>query len=438
MDDQTHVVQLKYIPRKYQEELHKKLRRFSVVLCHRRFGKSVFAINHLINAAIKSKKVMPRFAYLAPTYGQAKRISWSYFHYYLDNFPGVVFNEAELRIDFTHNDARIMLLSAENPMSLKGIYLDIAVLDEFAEMPPMVFTEVIRPTLSDRRGEALFIGTIKGQNHFWDYYQFAISGEDKDWFGANYKASETGILPEEELASARATMPDAEYKQEYENDPLAGLVGAYFKDQLAEAELGGRIGDVPHDKGCVVDTYWDLGIGDMCAIWFVQSKDAVHYMIDHYQASGQAIPDILYEIRKKNYNWGAFVFPHDVQARDFSTGKTRLQTFFSLGVRNTRVVPKVGSKRESIDAARRIFNKCRFDKVKCREGLKMLANYQKRWDSKGMCFADAPLHNNASNSADAFQCFAMGCRPDSGETEWEREARTGELVAETEYDLFGG
>jgi len=430
------IIETKYVPREHQYYIHQHLKRFSVVLCHRRFGKSVFAINHLINAAIKSKKPMPRFAYLAPTYSQAKRISWSYFKYYLENIPGIEFNEAELRIDFKHNGARIMLLSSENPMTLKGIYLDIVVLDEYAEMNPMVFREVIRPTLSDRKGEALFIGTVKGQNHFWEAYEYARDKDDPNWFGAMFKASETGIIDKEELDDARKVMTDEEYNQEYECDPLAGLVGSYFNKELMAAEREERIGEFPHDPSIQVDTYWDLGIGDMAAIWFCQSKHGYHYMVDYYQVCGASIPEVLNTIKQKNYNYGKFVFPHDVMARDFSTGRTRLQTFFNLGVRNTKVVPKVGLKRESINAARMIFPKCYFHKKTCNEGLKMLANYMRKWNAKNNVFEENPLHNYASNGADAFQQFAMGCRDDSRGSTFEEERSYKDLAAEMQYDIF--
>lgn len=407
------VISTGYTPRTHQYRLHQLLKRFSVIICHRRFGKTVFALNHLINAALTCTRAMPRFAYLAPNYGQAKRVAWDYVKSYTGNIPGVEYNEAELRVDFP-NGARIQLLSGENPMSLKGIYLDGVVLDEYGDMNPTVWGEVVRPTLSDRKGWALFIGTVKGENHFWEMFTFARDSGDKEWFAALYKASETGIIDKEELDSARRQMTEEEFNQEYECDPRAGLVGAYFAKELSKADREVRIRDVPHDPQYPVDTYWDLGLNDTTAIWFVQSSRFDHRFIDYYEISGMSLPEIVAEIRKKPYNFDHFVLPHDAEVRDLSTGRSRKQMMYDLGCRRIKVVPRIGKKIESINAARVIFSKCYFDKTNCKLGLKALANYQRRWDAKNNVFQESPLHNWASNGADAFQQFAMGSMEGGG------------------------
>lgn len=355
---------------------------------------------------------MPRFAYIAPTYPQAKRVIWDPLKQYVSNIPCEI-NEADLRIDFPHNKARIMLLSAENPVSLKGIYLDGVILDEAAEMHPDLWGEVIRPTLSDRRGWANFIGTPRGQNNFYDLYMYAKESGDPDWFSAMYKASETGLVSQEELASNRKQMTDDKFEQEFECSFNAGLIGSYFAKELSKAESEKRITRIPHDPGLPVDLYLDLGINDLAAVWFVQSLRGRHRLIDYYEVSGLSIPEFTAEIKKRNYNFGEWVFPHDAQARDFSTGKTQLQVFYNLGCRPQRVIPRIGTKQESINAARMIFGACEFDAEKCKVGLKALASYQKKWDAKNNVFSESPLHNFASNGADAFQQFALGCRSDS-------------------------
>lgn len=433
------VVSTGYTPREHQAKLHLNVKRFNVVVCHRRFGKTVWAINHLIDRALRCTLPMPRFAYLAPTYGAAKRITWDYLKEFCSKIPGVEFNEAELRVEFPANRARIMLLSAENPGALRGIYLDGVLLDEFAEMNPTVWTAVIRPTLSDRRGWAIFIGTPKGTNTFYDLYEYAVTGTDAEWFAAKFKASETGIIAQDELDSAKRSMSEEEYEQEYEVSFAAGLVGAYFTKELAAAEKDGRIGKIPHDPALPVDTYWDLGINDMCAVWFVQTLRGRHRVIDYYEISGASIPDVLRDIRKKEYNFGRFVLPHDANARDFSTGKAQVQVFRDHGVRNITIVPRVGTKREGINAARMIFAVSEFDAEKCKTGLKALANYQRKWDAKNNVFQDTPLHNFASNGADAFQQFGLGARNDSrgGTFLTEADERgSGELFAEMDYDVF--
>ena len=447
-----------YVPRLLQAELHRKLKRFNVLVMHRRFGKTVFCINEMVDQGLRfSKKdpltgktlLNPRFAYLAPLYGQAKRVAWDYLKQYTASIPGVTTNEADLRVDIPRphlgDSIRFTLLGADNPASLKGIYLDGVILDEYAEMNPTAWREVIRPTLSDRKGWAIFIGTPKGQNSFYELYEGAKNGfqqedgsifVDKEWASFLYKASETGIIDNAELDSARRSMTEEEFAQEYECSFNAGLVGAYFAKELTKAEEEKRILKLSHDPMLLVDTYWDLGLNDTTAIWFVQSFRNRHRIIDFFEICGVGIPEILAEIKKKPYNFGRWVLPHDVSVRDFSTGKARIQTFQSLGCRHTHIVPRVGKKMESISAARMIFGLCEFDVDKCKLGLKALANYQRKWNAKNNVFEESPLHNWASNAADAFQCFAMGTRQDSNSSQHEPYNGHGELVAETEFNPY--
>ena len=185
-------IEIPYSPRPLQNALHQELaqKRWGVVVCHRRFGKTVMAINHLLRDAILNTKPNPRYAYIAPTYRQAKAVAWDYLKQFAGAIPMVRFHETELRADLP-NGARIQLLGSENPDSLRGIYLDGTCLDEMADMPESLFPEIIRPALSDRKGWALFIGTPRGHNSFFDLYE-AAEGQ-ADWHTALYKASDTGI-----------------------------------------------------------------------------------------------------------------------------------------------------------------------------------------------------------------------------------------------------
>lgn len=183
-----------------------------VLVCHRRFGKTFYAINALIHAALSARRPESRFAYIAPYYKQSKQVAWDYFKQFTHMIPGIAYNEAELRIDFP-NGSRIRLYGGDNPDALRGIYLDGVVLDEVADMRPTLWGEVIRPTLADREGWAVFIGTPKGIDLFYDIYQKALT--EHGWYAAVYRADETGLLPAEELAAARKDMTDQQYAQEF-------------------------------------------------------------------------------------------------------------------------------------------------------------------------------------------------------------------------------
>lgn len=243
MDDRLKVT-IPYQPRPLQAKFHKEARRFSVAVCHRRFGKTVMAVNWLLKEIISCPRERAQGAYISPTYSSSKRIAWQMLREYAGVIPGVTFNEAELRCDLP-DGRRIWLLGAENPDSLRGLRLDAACLDEFADMNSRLFPEIIRPALSDfGDGRCLWIGTPRGENQFKEIYDTALknmeNGSDQ-WYAMRFPASETGVLAQEELDAAKATMDPSQYGQEFEVSWSAALVGAYYANSLDMAETDGRI-----------------------------------------------------------------------------------------------------------------------------------------------------------------------------------------------------
>jgi hypothetical protein len=209
------VVTIPYSPRNHQVEMHRQIEshRFACIVAHRRFGKTVAVVNHLVKMAATCTLPEPRCAYIAPLYAQAKSVAWDYLRRYTAPIPGVVKNESELWVQLPNN-GRVRLFGADNPDALRGMYFDCVVLDEVAQMKPIVWGEIIRPAIADRGGSAVFIGTPKGRNLFSDIYQEAI--RDSKWWVGMYRASETGVLPESELEEARRQMSPNQYAQEFE------------------------------------------------------------------------------------------------------------------------------------------------------------------------------------------------------------------------------
>jgi hypothetical protein len=226
--DSTMYVEIPYFPRTQQLEMHEAMenKRWGVVVAHRRWGKTVAAVNHLIKKATQCTKQRPRFSYLAPLYSQAKTVAWDYLLHYTSEFPRKV-NQSELWVELEHNGARIRLFGADNPDSLRGQYNDGVVIDEPPQMKPEVWGEIIRPTLVDRKGWAIFIGTVNGKDLLYDIVQTALRDPD-DWFYCNHKASETGVIPEEEMIAARKQMSAAQWAREMENDFEAGAQTSYI------------------------------------------------------------------------------------------------------------------------------------------------------------------------------------------------------------------
>lgn len=336
------VIDIGYKPRPFQLWLHAKLKRFNVVAAHRRFGKTRFSIAELLDRALHCELKNPQYAYIAPTYGAAKRIAWEYMKDATKDFPGVKQNESELKVEIPRpakgDKIIIMLLGAENPGSLRGIYLDGAIIDEFAECDPTLWSQVIRPALSDRKGWAIFIGTPKGRNHFYDIYHNTIG--QADWLQITFRASQTNVIDKGELESARMTMSEEEYEQEYECSWSAALIGAYYAKQMQVLEKNGKLhAAVDHDPALAVNTFWDLGVGDTTVIWFAQQYGTQVRLIDYYETSGQDIAHYADVLRSKRYVYDTHYLPHDAAARDLSSGKTRQETLSNLGIK-THIIPR--------------------------------------------------------------------------------------------------
>ena len=352
-------------------------------------------------------------------YKQAKAVAWDYVRHYAGVIPGAEFNEAELRCDLP-GGARIQLLGADNPDALRGLYLDGVVLDEYAQMTPRAWDEVIRPALADRQGFAIFIGTPMGPNPFKDLLDQArkhIAEGNPEWWAAVYKASETNVLPKAELDAAKTAMSSDAYAQEFECSFEAATKGAYFGQEMREAEDDGRISGVPHDRAVRVETWWDLGITDATAIWFAQRVGREVHLIDYYEQSGEPLSHyvgVLEEkARKHRYIYSTHVFPHDVKAKELIAGKTREETLKSLGI--TVTVCPDHHVVDGIEAAKNLISRCWFDRVRCERGVKCLQLYRKEWDEKRQTFKLNPLHDWTSHGADAFRYGAMH-KPPSG---WE-------------------
>lgn len=398
-------VVIPYAPRPLQRQIHDGMdaHRFGAAVCHRRFGKSVCAINHLQRAAVKCRLKRPRFAYIAPTYTQGKSNVWDYMKYYARPIPQHTVHESELRIGYP-NEGQVRIFGADNPDSLRGLYFDGVVFDEYGLHPPKIFKEVIRPALSDRGGWALFLGTPNGKNEFYDVVHKARI--DPAWFFAEFKASQTGILSAEELAAARAVMTQDEYEQEFECSFEASVRGAVFARELQAAREAGRITRVPFDPAIPVDTDWDLGVGDSTAIWFTQSLYSGEVrVIDYYEASGEGLPfyrQMLNERASKyGYAYGEHWAPHDIEVREMGLGNSRKETARSLGL-YFQVVPKL-SLEDGIHAARMLFPRCWFDAEKCQRGIETLQHYRYDYNTSIKEFKSVTVHDWASHGADAFR-----------------------------------
>lgn len=379
-----------------------------LTVCHRRFGKTVYGINKLLKACATLKRERPRYAYIAPLRVQAKSIAWDYLKYYSRPIPGIQVYESELRVDYP-NGGRITLYGSDNPDALRGIYLDGCILDEYAQIHPRLFSEIIRPTLSDRQGWAEFQGTPAGRNHFHELYQEIR--DDQNWGIHVFKASETGIIAADELADARRQMSDEEYAQEYECSWTAAIRGAYYADLIEKARQDKRITRVPVESGYPVNTYWDLGVDDTCAVWFHQLIGREHRFVDYYENSNEGLEHYVNVLRGKGFAYGDHYLPHDVEIREITSGIGRKQALENMGLKPVKVVSRIRNVAEGIQMVRQKLPSCVFDAERCKVGLQALESYRREYDEKHKVYRNHPLHDWASHGADAFRQFAQGFIP---------------------------
>lgn len=396
------VITIPYKPREWCKELHSLKKRWNVLVCHRRSGKTTATINHLIRDAMLTNN--SRYAYVAPYFRMAKQIVWDMLKYYSRPIPSVQFNEAELRADYP-NGSRIQLFGADNPDSLRGLGFWGVVLDEYSQMPSSIFTEVIRPALVDHEGYAIFIGTPKGRNSFYDIY--SKNKDNPDWYVELLKASESGIVPQEELDDARKNMSLDEYNQEFECSFTASIKGAYYADQLQICRQEGRITSVPPQQTPVL-TFWDLGMSDYTCIIFAQKIGREIHIIDYYEGNNMALEDYALELRRRPYNYEAHYLPHDIKVRELGTGKSRIEILGQhLGRDTIKVVRNIPVK-DGIEAVRMMFSRLWFDEVKASKLLDALGSYTQEWDDRRGMFRDQPLHNFASHASDSARMLAVG------------------------------
>jgi hypothetical protein len=402
-----------YKPREHQLKVHELLegKRFAVVVAHRRFGKTVAALNHLIREAVLNDKETPRYAYIAPTYGQAKRVAWDYLVKYTTPLGGTN-NISELRVDFWGR--RIQLYGSDNPDSLRGQFFDGVIIDEVGDQNPKIWTDIVRPALTDRKGWCLFIGTPKGHNHFKELRDRAE--KEEGWGLLEFKASETGVVDDTELKAAKNEMGEDKYRQEFECSFDAAVEGSYFGQILNELEAKKHMQEIPREELSRTFTAWDLGMGDSTSIWVAQLVGTEVRLLDYYENHGVGLDHYVKWLRDNDYEKAEHILPHDVRVRELGTGKSRMEMLEEAGLQ-IKIAPRM-SLDDGIQAVRRLLPRCWFNVPKVQIGLNCLRNYRRDYDEKRKIFYERPLHDWSSHGSDSFRYLALGL--DEGSSSWSK------------------
>jgi phage terminase large subunit len=392
---------VQYRPRPHFVAFHTRTQRWATLVCHRRAGKTVAAINEIIGRGLHSLKPNGQYAYIAPFREQAKRVAFDYLLRYTSGIRSHT-NIAELSVTLL-NGTRVYLFGADNPDALRGIYLDGVVIDEPAQMRPRLFSEVIRPLLADRKGWAVFIGTPAGKNEFWRIVEQAKL-DPQNWYVLILKASESGILPQEELDDSAKIMSEDEYAQEYECSFDAAIKGSYYGKIVNQ--MGSRLGEAPFDAALPVHVSMDLGFTDSTATWIWQTLGSETRYIEAYEHSGLEIADYVDILRSKPYVYGEIWLPHDARAKSLQTGRSTIEILsLQHGIR-PKIVPML-SVQQGIQAARLMLSSCWIDAVRCADGVEALRQYQREWDDEISAFKQNPKHDASSHYADSFRYSAL-------------------------------
>jgi phage terminase large subunit len=403
---------LDYTPRECFVPFHQRDQRWAALVCHRRAGKTVACIYELVIRAIYTNKKDARYAYIAPFYKQAKDVAWQYLKAATKGLS-IEERESDLRV-ILPNGQWITLYGADNPDALRGIYLDGVVLDEFGDCRPSLWAEVILPTLVDRKGWAVFIGTPKGKNHFYEVVQRAI--QKATWYDMTLKASDSGLIDAEELIEIKGMVDDAQYEQEFEVSFTAAVKGTYYAALIHQLEAEGMIGPQPdlYDPMLPVQAVMDLGRTDSTAVWFWQEPEDTDEIVvfDYVEMKGEIIEDHIKMFHSKGHKLEKLWVPHDAKAKTVQTRRSSIEQFRDAGF-NVSLVPNI-ARQQGIDAVRMMLPACRIDNKKCYLGVEALRAYRREYNELTKTYRDTPLHNWASDGSDSFRYLSLVARQKRG------------------------
>ncbi|UXY08991.1 terminase [Kosakonia sp. ML.JS2a] len=207
-------------------------------------------------------------------------------------------------------------------------------------------------------------------------------------------------------------------KREYPTIPAEAfqqsVEGAYYAKQFRWLYTNKRIGQLPDNSHLPVHTFWDIGVGDSTAIWFVREVGEEFHIIDYYENSGEGLRHYMKVLKDRGYEYGEHWGPHDIENREFGADAKSRKELAQEGYEidgqmysmTFNVVPKTGVD-TGIESVREILPFCVFDEEKCAEGISHLEGYRKEWDDKRGCWKDKPLHDFTSHGADGFRYFAV-------------------------------
>lgn len=303
----------------------------------------------------------------------------------------------------------------------------ILVIESTAEGREGEFFDMTQRALAQQQAKEPL--TPKGYRlHFFAWFEApeyrmpadAMRLTDKDIEYFEQVEAETGVTIDQEQRAWYVLTRDQDFSgqhermwQEYPSTPeeafRASTQGAYYTRELAAARKEGRITNVPWEPGIPVSTAWDIGLNDEMAIWFYQRVGTQNRLIRYYENSGESFSHYVAYLQNLGYVYDKHYLPHDGDTQRLGTVRnwTPKQMLEDLGLRGIEIVDRIDLVQTGIQMTRDMFPSCWFDATNCAEGLAHLENYKKSWNSRLGVWGDTPLHNTASNGADALRQLAQ-------------------------------
>lgn len=391
---------------------------------HRRAGKDLTFWNMMIMSAMRR---VGSYYYFFPTYTQGKKIVWDGSDNdgarYIDYIPQqLVFstNETELQITLVHPldkdkpGSILQIIGADKMNFAVGTNPVGCIFSEYSVMRPSAW-ELMDPVLAANGGWAAFAYTPRGRNHGFKLFENARKMPDI-WFSSLLTINDTRrhdgspIVPMSYIEQKRREGADEDIlQQEYFCSFNGSQQGSYYGTLLNELIAQGRLGDYPYDPSLPVNTAWDIGIGDANAIWFYQEIGDRIRVIDYLEGSNKGLEDWAKELYRKPYAIREYIAPHDIENREWGSGRARKEMALDFGIR-FKTMPKLLVE-DGIQAVRMLLPRCEFNEATTRKGFDALTSYHKEYDEERACFKDKPEHDWASHGADAFRMLALAVKP---------------------------
>jgi len=409
-------IEIDYYPRNWAREFHEAATRWIVLVLHRRAGKTTAILNHLQRDALRTSKA--RFAFIATTYKQVGLIAWDIAKDISRDIPGVKYISTPPYTVSYPNGSKLYLLGSDNPDALRGMALWGGGQDESSQQPSKLFSEIISKALADHLGYWIWAGTPKGKNQFFRTYKAGKENPDeytvifktiddslKDETGQTIENLRVALEDDRKLVEI-GEMTEDEFMQEWYCSFDASVKGAYYAKEIRTARENGRIKIVPYDTALKVHTVWDLGVGKNLAIGFYQATMNERRMIDYWEGGPtEGLQQSAVMLQNKGYVYGKHFAPHDINAKEITTGKSRLDTAREFGI-HFEVVPSI-SVESGIEKGRLFWSKLWVDEKNCSIWVDAISQYRQEWDDRKGCFIERPVHDWTSHPGDVHRYAAL-------------------------------